>query len=333
MDATTRQRTTATLIPLGLHFGLDAERYHADPALGSTDLRRLAKNPHNYWYYSWMNPKRPRDRQTEAQIRGSAMHKIVFEGLPAFLDRYLVGEDQGDMSTAERMASTKALNVRALAEGKTPIKYEDYERGVIAAAMITEAPELATAFTGGASEVSFFWMRDGLRFKARFDYLKCTSRSSGMTAGIGDLKTVANQYENDFEQECRNRIGRDHLDAQAAHYLEALKLVPAAIEEGLVNNWVPAAGVVDLISRLSQARRFGWQWVFHQTEGAPITLSWSLSPANPMVEVGQRVIACGVENYRLCMAAFGVNKMWALRQQVREIDIEGMPAWYGRTDR
>lgn len=337
MDVITLQKTT-TLLPLGLYLGLPAEQYFADPALGSSDLRQLANNPFNYWYSSWMNPNRPPEKDTESLRRGAAMHKLVFEGAEEFDRLFHIGPNQRDMTTADKTASTKASNARAVSLRKTPIRYDDYERITIAAAMITKNPALTTAFTGGASEVSFFWMRGDVRLKARFDYLKCTQRPAGMTAGIGDLKSVANQFENDFESECRSHIARYRYDAQAAHYLDALQLVPEAIREGLVHdlpvrvpfNDPPIAKIANMVDRLATANRFGWQWIFIQMEGPPITWSRSLSPENPMVDVGRAVIDKGIARYRECMAEFGPNKMWIMQEPVTEIDIEGMPGWFAR---
>ncbi len=43
----------------GIYFGLDEVRYHSDPAVGSTDIRRLRRSAPDYWWHSHMNPARP----------------------------------------------------------------------------------------------------------------------------------------------------------------------------------------------------------------------------------------------------------------------------------
>lgn len=42
----------------GVYFNLPAAEYHADPSLGSSDLKRLLQAPAVYWWHSHMNPER-----------------------------------------------------------------------------------------------------------------------------------------------------------------------------------------------------------------------------------------------------------------------------------
>lgn len=315
-------------LPLGIHFGLDETAYHRDPGLGSTDLRRCAKNPHNYWFKSWMNVLRSPDEDdsTESKEVGDALHKLVFEGRPKMDSLYVCGPDQTGMSTGEKTASTKAA--KAAAGGKTVLKWEKYARVLIAGAMISKHPSLASVFSGGHSEVSFFWERDGVRLKARFDYLKCTTRSFGMLAANGDLKSVGNHQEKPFETECYNAIAQYRYDAQAALYLEGLRRVPAAIDRGAVFGEKPDEEW--LVRFLDPNLRFGWQWIFMQMTGAPITHSMILSPKNPLLDTGRQCIERGIENYRKCMEEFGTDNMWLLLEEPREAMMDHMPGWFGR---
>ena len=322
-------------LALGLHFGLDEDLHHADKGLGSTDIRRCAKNPFNYFYKSWMNPNRPPDTDTESRLTGRAMHKIVFEGQAAFDALYMRGPNQDGMSQGEKTASTKAANAKAASLGLTAIKAAAYDRIVIAGAMVTKNPKTARAFTNGCSEVSFVYMKDGIRRKARFDYLKCGSIQGKMLCGIGDLKSVANQYENDFEAECYNAIARYRYDSQAAYYLDAAALLPDAIQEGCV--YWHGTGDLDtesheLCKRLVKMEAVGWQWVFHQTEGAPITYTMKLSPRSPVIEAGRIMCERGLDRYRQCMEHFGPDQMWIIAEEgeVDECEIERMPGYYGR---
>lgn len=323
------------LLALGLHFGLEEDFHHADPGLGSTDIRRCAKNPFNYWYKSHLNPTRPVDKDTESRLTGRAMHKLIFEGDAPFSALYMRGPNQEDMSQSEKTASTKASNLRAAALGLSAIKAPTYDRIVIAGAMITKNPKTARAFTGGKSEVTFIYMKDGVRRKARFDYLKCATIKGRMLCGIGDLKSVANQYENDFEAECYNAIARYRYDAQAAYYLEAAALLPDAIREGCVH-WHGTGDLdtesIELCKRLVKMEAIGWQWVFHQTEGAPITYTMKLSPRSPIIEAGRIMFERGLDRYRECMEKFGPDLMWIIADdgEVDECEIERMPGYFGR---
>jgi hypothetical protein len=54
----------------GVYFGLDEDRYHADPALGSSHKKKLLGDPAAYWWDSPLNPAREEKEDTPAIIRG-----------------------------------------------------------------------------------------------------------------------------------------------------------------------------------------------------------------------------------------------------------------------
>lgn len=302
----------------GIYFGLDETEYHADPSLGSTDIRKLARNPSSYWFDSWMNPNKKQRNETRGQIRGHAMHKLLYEGLPSFTGLYMCGPRHDPGSTpAEKSAATKAANITAQRIGKTVVPADDWDQVMMASAMITKNPKLKDVFTGGFSEVSIFFERDGVPFKVRIDYLK--------QRGCGDLKGVANEYDKDFKQACREAVARYRYDVQAKHYLDGRALVPGFVDSGQVFGDHDAA----LLKRIARSPAYAWQWIFYQTEGAPITWSKILSPGNPMLENGASEIRRATANYLQNMETFG-NSMWLLIEDPTELYQEDMPGWYAR---
>ena len=72
----------------GIYFGLDENAYHADPALGSTDMKKLAESPPDYWFESSHNPMREPSEDTPSRLFGRAVHKFVLEGRGAFESTY-----------------------------------------------------------------------------------------------------------------------------------------------------------------------------------------------------------------------------------------------------
>jgi len=68
----------------GVYFGLPSADYHADPSLGSSDLKRLLQAPAVYWWHSQMNPERQPTPDSPAKKKGRALHKLVLEGEEAF---------------------------------------------------------------------------------------------------------------------------------------------------------------------------------------------------------------------------------------------------------
>jgi PDDEXK-like domain of unknown function (DUF3799) len=322
MDATT-QISTETVKPRepGVYFGLDAEAYHADPSLGSSSERQLATNPSDYWFRSWMNPSRPADKETPATIRGTAVHALVFYGEDAFDRRYMRGADNtDDMSAAEKAAATKAANKRASERGLIALPGQTYDNIAIASAMIAKNPKLAKALTGGLNEVSVFW-RDpgnGLPKKARLDCLK--------PRGVGDLKSLVNKYDKPFPKACIDSVVNFRGDVQACHYLRARGMIPKLVADGCVH------GDHDygLLRTIIASKEWAWQWVWWQAEGAPITYSKVLSPANPLLEISAATIAKADQNYVAYMERFGPDEMWLLEEEPSELFIEDMPPWFAR---
>lgn len=318
----------STALPLGLHFGLPAEQHHADHGLGSSSIKQLAENPFNWWWNSHLNQERPEDDDdTASRINGRALHLLLYEGQTEFVKHFICGPDQRGMSTGEKSASTKAANKTAAESGRECLKRDAWSRILMAHALITKNPDLATVFSGGMSEVTFIWEKivDGtpVRCKARFDYLKPVTKKHGNIIAIGDLKGVANQYGMDFKRACRQAVGLYRYHAQSAHYLEAAALVPKAIKDGhvLLHGGSIAQPVLD---RLKEAQHAAFQWVFHQTTGAPLTFSYYLSPGNPLLDEGRgiadRALAAYVDNMR----KYKPGEQWLMIEKPEELSIEEM---------
>jgi hypothetical protein len=213
----------------GVYFGLDAATYHADPSLGSSDLKRLLQAPAVYWFHSHLNPERQPTPDSPAKQKGRALHKLVLEGLEAFERTYtcepaasaypgaLVTSDdlkarcralgepvsgtKAELSKRIKSKDPKAIifdeiiaTFRAMAErDNMEILKPDAMAAVRqAAASITLNPHLARAFQGGIPEVSVFWTDEhGIACKCRIDWLKPRT--------IVDIKKCANQRERPFD--------------------------------------------------------------------------------------------------------------------------------------
>jgi len=210
MDATTATKPAHTVHAPGLYFGMPEQEYFDDPALGSGDMRALVKEgAPGYWWQSPYNPNRKDDDDKPSLVLGKAIHKLVLEGGDAFDALFVRSPHSDDMSGPEKSAATKDLKKRLADAGRfdvTVLPGDAYDRAVIASAMITRNPGLKTAFQGGMPEVSIFWTRgDGIRRKARLDYLKGPSvkNPDEYPGGVGDLKSAANFKRIEFPRACR----------------------------------------------------------------------------------------------------------------------------------
>jgi hypothetical protein len=299
----------------GIYFDLLEDEYHADPALGSGDVRRLLASGPDYWWNSPLNPQRPEQSDAPHFEFGTAFHVQILYGNQAFESRYVRRPD--DLVRLDPKAKA-ALSPN----GEIVLKGDDYDRIKVSADLIRKNPVLAQAFEGGAPEVSVFWHEQVngtyIRCKARFDYLK--------TRGIGDLKSIRNYRGRSFAEACANSINEYRYDIQAAHYLVARSYVPQFVRTGLVYGDHNA----EWLKRVAASDEFAFQIVFFQAESAPICWTRVLSLGNSVLEIAMKHRATALETYVTYMNQFGPDDMWLLEVEVRELDIDELPKWYGR---
>lgn len=110
----------ARLAP-GVYFNMPDTRYHADPALGSGDVRDLKTCAMYYWQHSAMNPLRDADTDTPDLLFGRALHKIVLEGRTAFEAAYAVTPSAADFPGALDTAADLTRELKALKDAGAPI--------------------------------------------------------------------------------------------------------------------------------------------------------------------------------------------------------------------
>ena len=295
---------------LGIYFGLSEADYFSDPAISSTDIRRLLKSAPDYWFLSPWNPLKPSDDPTPSQYFGRAVHRFVLEGEAAFMSAYAPTDFPGNRK--EGKAEREAIE----AAGKLPIKRDDFNRIAQSAQMIRANEHLRDAFQNGHHEVSVFWKRDdGLRLKCRMDYLKIRA--------VTDLKSTRNTRQLDFAQACIRSMCDYHYEIQAEHYLEGRRAVRDLWRDRLVFGDHDAGWM----KKVANSHEAAFVFVFWQAEGAPITWSCSLSPGNPILETARREIEFAFSRYRDFESRFGLNAPWVLLDPVKELSADELPAW------
>jgi hypothetical protein len=350
--------TEATPRPDGIYFGLDEQEYHDDPALGSTDLKHLLQSPSDFWWGSWMNPLREEivSRETSAKLWGSAFHCMILDGEKVFNQTYAVQPDQDDykdlLVTADdlkqhlrnndkKVSGAKAALIERIREFDPDVPIWDeildehatecemfdltsipkamYQELQLTAAMITKNPHLESAFTNGYPEVSVFWEQDGIRVKARIDYLKIKS--------VVDLKTFRNFRQTTFDRAIFNSIASFRYDIQAAHYLRARREMVEFIRDGLVYGdkqppkpWLEA---------LAAEEEHPFIWVFVQAAGAPISKGFLWDEGTVIHDFAENEIDIALDRYKEYSQKFG-EEIWVLDEPVHRIAGEDLPVWYGQ---
>jgi hypothetical protein len=336
----------------GVYLNMPEDVYHADPSLGSTDIRRLLTGPSEF-HYAWSgNPDREQEESSDALTFGKAVHKIVLEGQQSFDGSFACKPEAPDvLRTAEDFrawlrarsladkGSKEALSERILSvdpnvqiqdviierakrDGRQILSHAAYKRAVMASAYITANPRLARSFVGGQSEVSVFWIRRGIRLKARIDYLKVIQWQSLRTAMINDLKSFSRVKPNQpILQTIRETTA--FYKHQAKHYLDGLAHAKRHIAQGLVHGEAD----LDWLQRVATAQAALFCFVFFKSQGAPYAQAELLSPQNPILEYAARDIENALDRFKLYFETFGHRGPWVEVSDPEELSQEDLPKW------
>lgn len=159
----------------------DMAGYQAIPALSAGGAWILSEMcPALYWAQSPLNPA-PLARKNRAEFDiGTAAHLAMLEPLE-YGSRVL----HVPFETYHK-AEAREIRDAAYAEGKTPLKPSEVATVDGVREAVQKRPDVARLFTGGAAEVTHLFEMDGVRCKARPDYL-----SNDL---ILDLKTVSSAH-------------------------------------------------------------------------------------------------------------------------------------------
>jgi hypothetical protein len=338
----------------GVYFNLPAAEYHADPSLGSGDLKRLLQAPAVYWWHSHMNPERPPSPDSAAKQKGRALHKLVLEGEEAFAAAFAI-EPQPDghpgclvtlddlkakcRELGEAVSGTKVelakrikakdakaiifdeilstFRVMAERDGVEILKPDAMREVRQAAASITLNPHLARAFQGGIPEVSVFWIDEqGIPCKCRLDWLKPRT--------IVDIKKCANMRERPFDVAVLLAIAEYRYDVSARHYLDGYRHLYRFAAESRVFGDCPLKSRWP--SRIATPDEMRWTWVFHQTDGPPVTKGLELLPGSSALHRATREIVQAKQTYLSCLEKFGTAQ-WVSDAPIETIDDTDLPLW------
>lgn len=340
----------------GVYFGLDEDVYHADPSIGSTDIKKLIQSPCIYWHDSHMNPRRPEQEPNKYKDWGSALHAIVLEGDDVFRANFKRSPSKDDYKDQKLLVTMDDMKVWLAdhfetvsgkkddlikrvqkvdpkwpiwdvimkefdesLDGATALSSDDYDDVVISSAMITKNPSLAHAFVDGAPEVSVFWLENGVPCKARIDYLKLYA--------VVDLKSfrMKNRLES-VEVSVVHAIANMGYLYQAAHYLNGRAAIPEMIRKGQVYGdftpWVSK----EWVHKLSLTTDYEFDWVFYLAEGAPIATSRRLMVGSDAHILGIRRLEEAYDAYRENLERFGTD-MWLYLKQPEVLAGEDIPLW------
>lgn len=336
LSTTRPAKASAKLLPDGIYIGLSSDDYHADPALGSSNIRDLIKGANLYWHKSRMNPKRPKEKKTPSKILGTAVHRLLLDGDVAFLEDFVrgpYGADDDNLSSSDKGTLTKAAKAK-LMQGQELLTQEEFDFVLGCKEVIDLDPHLNGCLDNGLSEVSVFWTRkDGVRCKARLDKLKIR--------GIGDLKTIANEREKPLEEVCLLSIKTYRYDIPVAHYSEGRRQMARLLDAGKVfsgdgelifdQQSSENKKVLDFLFKCAAQEAFGFQLVFIPKQGAPDAWSCTITPVpeNPIYAEACMDIDMAIDTYKAATEKYGAGR-WLPGHSVDELTLDMLPWGFGR---
>jgi hypothetical protein len=364
-DKSPAPAATPTAREPGVYFGLPAAEYHADPSLGSTDLKRLLRSPTDYWWQSAMNPDRPADAgDTPDKQKGRALHKLVLEGMAGFEKAFIPEPRIEDFPGALRTTDDLKAVLREKGEKLTGDKAELARRvkGLIAAKAI---PEDIIIWDEHMATVKAVAARHGLEILKR-DAFEEVCRAATMiglnphlaNAFVGgvsevsvfwrddncggiplkcrfdylkpftipDLKKCANKGEMPFAEACRAAFLGYRYDCQVAHYLEGgYPAFQTLARAGRIFGDCPLPA--GFPDRMAAPEDMTFTLVFHQTSGAPVTAGFELRSGAPELAQARADVAAAKQSWRQCLAIYGTD-MWVSDAPIRQFALEELPYRY-----
>lgn len=351
----------------GIHFDMSEEEYHAVPRFSASGVKRMLISPLDFYMSSWMNPER-KERTSPALALGKAYHKLILEGEEAFDAAYSVEPNRADYEGilacgddykaflkehGEKQSGTNAeliARIRAV-DADVPIwtlilrefnddlgdrlslSLSDWAQIQRARFIICNMPSAKKAFGNGAPEVSIFWtQKDGIKMKARLDYMQAKT--------VLDVKSFANIMEKDVVSAVTSAIGRHRYDVQAVIYvdgIESVKKLYAEKGDAIVSGEPPAHLSRHWLAGAMDAPTHRFFFVFLQTGDVPNLIIREFRRAELYGGGGMTMNAYwtnaaaayrnSCEKYRRCMVEYGPDVPWVTDYGIRSFVDQDFPLW------
>lgn len=336
--------TDVALIPLGIHFGLGEDAYHADPALGSTSIKELARKPCK-WQYDRLRPRK--EIEPEHLVWGAAWHCRVLEGKAAFDRRYAKPprpeHHPEALDTTDQIKAFLRMNGQKLTGNKPELvarareiddcppffddilakwreEHPDHidltDRQVVeiedAVANMERDPILASvmqagSLIAGAAEMSIFWMDErGIRRKCRFDYALGPA-GQRVKSLVVDLKSFTTFKGGSDEEAAIRKVYDECYDLQAAGYMDGYAAAKDLLAAGAVFGTPPAPGYLE--SFLNSAG-VDWVWVLVRRDNGMVPVTLSVDTEDPMFPHAREVVGAALDTYRDYLGRFGPDQLW-----------------------
>lgn len=195
----------------GIYFNIPDTIYHSEKRLSSSGIRDILDNPTYFWFNSNLNPLKE-EKSSEAMTDGKIFHSMILEG-ESLNKKYKI-------MPAEIEALNKnctEFKIWKSAQSLEIIPYSKYKKFNLICEYLREEGQIldCDVFKGGFSEVSIFWTEDGIKRKARIDYLKVNK--------IIDLKTFLKANKTPLNNFVAQYFFKFRVYLQLIYYKRAVK--------------------------------------------------------------------------------------------------------------
>lgn len=359
MDAPSN--TSDQVLALGVHFGLPEEEYLSDPGLGSTQLKQLLISPLHYWWHSPFGPDHVQVSESSAMALGTAIHKYTLEGAEAFEAAYTISPQKDDyddlLVTAsdlqdwlrergEKVSGAKGELIDRVfstdpgaqvwdvileehdefckINGKSSIPQGAAQDIRIRGEIIRSTPGVSDLLSGGHPEVSIFWESNGVRFKARIDYLT--------TAAQTDVKSFTNPNGDSIRKMIGRKVAGHQWHLQARLHWNGVQAAKAMLLDGGADYVFGNAPDKEWLIDFAKSPAGEFWWLFVQSSGAPIIKAMTCPRTrkkdhSDIWQDAQFKIEHAIRLYSEHAERFGMNEAWIDTEPPCLLHDEDFPPW------
>lgn len=339
----------------GIYFNLGEAPYHADKALGSSRIKALAVDP----YEAQFDHLYGEDKDTDAMIFGSALHKRILEGrasleanfcmefdkstvagaldttddLKEWLDSYgqtgISGKKKPDLIEMVRRIDPEQPIVDVIKAqwesrngDKTALKPKRWAQIETAAKWVQRDPLLSAVMTDGTFNSGA--PEVSIFYEDRGVRLKARFDRL-LRHAIVDLKSFAPWFGGRIENAAVKVIDRMRYDIQAADYLRAWSRAKDLYAAGLVFGDEPYDGfLAECFDREAPA----WVWIMVKSKGAPqpLVVDWQAKFARARAA---EIVEETIDRYLVLCAEFGAENDWPPMRPALTLTDADLPSYFG----
>ncbi len=289
----------------GIYFNLPDVEYHKEARLSSSGIRDILDNPTFFWFNSVFNPLRE-EKPSEAMTDGRIFHAMILEG-ENFNKKFKVTPPEIE-ALNKNCSEFKIWKTAQTLEIVPNAKFKKFN---LICEYLRQNEQLLDCdlFKQGFPEISIFWTEDGIKRKARIDFLK--------QGQIVDLKTFVKTKKNAISNYVAQYFFSFKVYLQLIYYRRAVLFalqndLPVKGTKEQIAFWESLKEIEDFMLEVAFVNRELPQWVVKVFRKDECHDLWRL---------GEKQIQQAEQIFIDYMAKFGEKSAWL---QNNEITPEGL---------